>query len=132
MKLNLLCALTLSRTFRSFDIVGGRYIRIMCHISDLGDASWQSDRRRFGILSLLISSCLTRRNNIFRLGRYHYYFKASSKIYLCKKVPKNILLSVLNNGNIKYERYIMKNWIHTYFMHMISCKEKRSFRGFNL
>lgn len=40
MKLNLLCALTLSRMSQSFDIAGGRYVRITCHINDLDYASW--------------------------------------------------------------------------------------------
>lgn len=39
MKLNLLSALTLSRMSRSFDIAGGRYVRITCHINDLDYAS---------------------------------------------------------------------------------------------
>lgn len=40
MKLNLLCTLTLSRMSRSFDVVGGRCVRITCHINDLDYAGW--------------------------------------------------------------------------------------------
>lgn len=77
MKLNLLCALTLSRMSQSFDIAGGRYVRITCHINDLDYASWCEPtawQAMVDILSLLIHSSRLKSNIFFIKCAYCYFF----------------------------------------------------------
>lgn len=99
------------------------------------DASRQPDRRWFGILSLLISFCLARRNIFFVWEDIVIILELYPVCSLCKKV-KDLLLSLLSIYIMTFLSMRDILWTKIGFVYFMytrhSIKEKASLRRFNL